>query len=320
MVNHKSYSKLLQHYDTKKISDTIGRNSDLNSCEYIVTEKVHGSNLCFIVNTVNGNTEVRVASRNQFCSDTFHGAGDLMLSIKEDLVKVFSDKTKVKKDLTYYIYGELCGPRVQSGVYYGNEKRFIVFDIFKKSQWIKYDNLVHKVSLLNSKFQGEYKLELAPLMGRYDNLRDALGADNEFDSLLINKLDNTCEGVVIKSDVNTNRLCIKSKNSKFAEKSRRKKPIPQQEITEKLKDTVEDVLLRINENRFNNVLSKHEKFEQPTQIGFFIREFNKDILEPYVMPIDVSKQEWGLLTKLVNKEASNIVTTYFKTNIINNQR
>lgn len=315
-ISHKSYSKLLQVYDHKSIAKQISLNLGLNECEYIVTEKIHGSNFCFIV-TINseGVIQVDTASRTQLCSPNFFKANKLIAIIKEKLVDCF----KVNSDLgvndkTWYIYGELFGPGVNKGVYYGDTKKFLVFDIYTGSSWCDYDGLIEMINFINENSKKDYKLEPVPLIARGLTLKEALAVDANFNSLIVPvDKENICEGTVIKSNVTFERLVMKNKNPGFSEKSMRQKT--KVEIEENLKPILEEILTLVNENRFNNVLSKYDKFESNEQIGFFIKEFNKDILEDFEMPEGIAKKDWKSVTKIVNKASSAIVLNH-----INNLR
>lgn len=304
-IEHKKYSKTIQSYDLKSISALKAKNPDLWDCEYVVTEKIHGANLCFAVAKINGEIVVKPASRNQFCGKTFQGAGELIASISEDLKNCYKESSKNLEEDVLYIYGELFGAGVQSGVRYGPAKRYAVFDIRMSDQWYSYDELSREIEKLNRRFKGKYSLEAPHLMGRFKTLPDALTCSNEFDSKMSDEKDNTCEGIVITSNIPAGRLKIKNKNKKFTE---RKQPRRQSLVMDgELIPIFEKMLARVNKNRFDNVLSHHDKFASPKQIGFFIKEFNQDILSPFTQPPEVDKKTWNHLRSMVNKHAKTIV-------------
>ena len=137
--------------------------------------------------------------------------------------------------------------------------------------------------------------------------------------------DNICEGVVIRPVVpmylsNRDRVLIKNKNARFAEKKQMKKrnklfkePVP---YSEELKSLVAEVEAYVNENRLANVISHIGEVSFPKDTGKVLGMFCKDVLEDFLKEhggeySGLDKCEQKSLNKEVNKLCSTVLTSEY---------
>lgn len=242
------YPSLENHYRQKFIEKI--RFTDAVDEEWVATEKLHGAN--YAIYWDSRNDDIRSAKRTGFIGeDKFYN--------HEQADRVVYPKIKeIGCEQGYLIfYGELCGGNIQKGVDYSEEQRFVCFDIAlvrdkepTRLDFFSYDEMIEVCDAIG--------IETAPLIKR-GSFEDLLQLDNMFDS---NYGSFTAEGFVMKPNqsawmYNGSRMVIKSKNSKFSEKTKSdKKPKPPRKESESEKMYVNGVIDYINENRLNNVLSK----------------------------------------------------------------
>lgn len=235
---------------------------------WMVTEKVHGANLSFYINS----EEIKVASRNNFLDNPseFHNANLILLKYSDSLKKLYNEyntyfeknKTKFVPELDYIIiYGEIYGGNyphpsveksnsrpVQKGVYYTPHIDFIAFDIkrvYKESEdllfkgltsdWtphLDFEKLCKTVNLPYTKYS---------FIGDFESALKFSNETNKDQTYIpgLHKLppihNNIREGNVIKpliryTDSRGNRIIFKDKNSLFKEKSGKIKKIKTREI------------------------------------------------------------------------------------------
>ncbi len=293
---------------------------------WVVTEKVHGSNLSLLV-TANS---IRIASRNQVLDNEsqYHRIveimpGDLMAKAR-DLFTSIQKETKDVMQVT--IYGELAGgyydkkstgTRIQKGVQYAPHNFFIGFDI--------------KVFLMNMgaafmpKSTAFEKMEAVgmyhvPLL-KYGSMKEAFDFDSKIQTKIPSTLfnlppleGNMMEGVVISPNhpyffPSGERIIFKKVNEEFSEtKAAKNRPVIPQEVSEELKLAINEVVDFINETRLEHVLSH---FIVPTEkdFGQILKEMNQDVMKEFYLTteISLSKEDEKRLSKEVNKRCASLI-------------
>jgi Rnl2 family RNA ligase len=316
-MNFKKYASIENHYREKFIN--LIKHTGNGECLYMVSEKIHGSNLSFLTN----GKEVEVAKRSSkinMAEDgtcNFFNAHKVLGKYAEEIKIIFS---RIKHDHpeTDYIqvYGELFGghyphpeverdraaTKVQNGVWYHPSNEFVVFDIVRGEG--------EKRCYLDEHEFGwaikDLELNRAPklLVGTLD---ECLAHSDEFESLVpalygLPAIENNiCEGIVIKPIKPKNlpsgqRIIIKKKNDKFKETQKTKKVKRAEETSEQLHEAMEAVTAYITSNRLNSVLSKLGEITSMSQFGMVLKEMNIDVIE------DFKKDNGEMYEKLDGKE------------------
>lgn len=234
-----SYQKIPETLQNLKLS--LEAMKLLNKASWVVTEKVHGANFCFIYESQNLKYAKRKALLNW--KDDFFGFQLMVQKLEANILALFEDLHKTYGANTYYIYGELCGGHyphtqmandtrlnaVQTGVYYAPDIVFYAFDIAFKSteqsteqEFLNYDMAIEY-------FERHGLLYAKPLfIGKY---QEALEFSPKFHSNIPKLLDlppledNWAEGIVIKpvqhlfvdSAKGKIRPIIKIKHPRFSE-------------------------------------------------------------------------------------------------------
>jgi Rnl2 family RNA ligase len=211
----------------------------LRRIEWVVTEKIHGANFCFVV-TAGG---IRCANRKAFLqeNDSFFGFATVCDDLTDNLRAAFAWTQRTEPVVeSIFLYGELFGggyphpevppvagvQPVQTGVWYAPDIRFIVFDVrLETPDGARYLDFADAVTLC-----AETGLPLAePLfVGKYEK---ALDYPVRFDSTIPARFNllplpsgtNAAEGIVIKPWREAGlsvRPVLKRKIPEFAEDKR----------------------------------------------------------------------------------------------------
>lgn len=303
MMMFKKYPSIENNYQEKWINQFCDKfGNALTQSKYIITEKIHGANIQLIF--VPNDPEYRIASRQQLTDRNFYNVGEVLdkmdLSWLHDIAN--------KHESIIRVYGEVFGPGIQKGVNYGNEKRLLFFDmrigeyLCTQERFFEY-------------FKDAKELTV-PVVGMVNSLAEALAFDTQFNSVLNDIEDNECEGIVIKpfKDVFHNNagalFYIKKKNTKFAEKEKRKPRKPRPEWSDEVNTLRELFLAYLNEERLESVFSKEGRITDRKDIGRYIgymmkdatdtfkKEENLDELEltkeelKYIMSVDRKVSQW----------------------------
>ena len=287
------YEKMPKSF--KKFNLTESERGALERQQWVVTEKIHGANFCFVY----ANKQLRFAKRKAYLnwSDDFFGFQILVQKIEERVIKLFetlnqkynSNNVNNEEDLKFTIYGELFGGKyphpdieavsdvqeIQTGIYYTPNIEFCAFDIAiesdKSRHYLDYKTTVQLSENCNLFYA-------KPLfIGKLD---DALNYNIDFDSTIPKRLNlpkiknNLAEGIVIKpytSKLNKSkeksekkyfRPIIKIKNKKFEEDN--KFHLAQKwsftpnfsSNSETLNFLLLEIRKYVNMNRLDSVLSK----------------------------------------------------------------
>lgn len=327
----KKYNSIENTYREKEVEQIYLHGYDKET--YVVQEKVHGANFSFITN---GN-KIEVAKRSgliiegenfsnyEYVLDTYSEAIKTLFS----LVKIDYPETE-----TVTVFGELFGGsyehtdvekikgmvRVQKGVFYSPENDFYAFDICinqtKYLDVVVANTYFETVELFYAKtlFQG--------------SLKKCLDYPNIFQSKVPTWLKfpeiegNICEGVIIKPAIskhfrNGQRVIFKNKNEKWSERSHSKHKITKEVkvFSDLEKETINYLLSYVSENRLMNVQSKLGEFslkQMGKTIGLFAQDALVDFKKDYELQWeDTEKESQKIMTKMLNKEAANLVKELF---------
>ena len=303
--------------------------------EYVVQEKVHGSNTSFLCD----GTDVQFAKRNSILTETdrFYDYPKLLAAYRDRVVKLFERvKRRYPGVAQIQVFGEMFGgryphddvkarpdlPLIQKGVFYAPGHEFYGFDIYLfergKSRFLPVDEI-------NELFESE-GIFYAKTLFR-GTLAECLKHPNAFPSKIAGWLglpaieDNICEGVVIRPVEtkylrNGSRVLIKSKNERFAEKKSVKKKSKSSTGTvpfsEALKSLVTEVEAYVTENRLANVVSHIGDVSYPKDIGKLIGMLSKDALADFLKEhgdayVALEKSEQKSLNKEFNKQCAALV-------------
>jgi len=237
--------------------------------------------------------------------------------------------------------------RIQKGVYYSPNLNFYCFDILLNGEFLPMDvvcRLCEKVNIFYAKilfigtfdecfeYPNQFQTNIPKWLGLplldpnekhvitrhvpkvgLDLLDEVVFEDKE-----IEYYGNICEGIVIKPiDVlrydDGSRLILKSKNDIFLETSKEKKSIRKKhhDLSEHAMDTLEKIVIYINENRLRNVLSK---------IGTFTRKdfrkvfdaFKRDVYEDFNVNHDNLRDMEKIDKKAIDKIVGRLCTEIWR--------
>ena len=336
MIQFKKYNSIENTLDTGFVEHI--RLEEMDKQEFVVQEKVHGCNVCFITD---GET-VSFGKRTGFveADEVFYDYENLMERYTQKVKDLFS---AVKKDFPEIemlsVFGEMFGgsyphpdvPRIrimiiQKGVHYCPNHEFYAFDLYVKTAETGYFLTVDEANAFFE--QGDFYYAKTLFRGSFD---DCLQYPNNEQSRIPQWLglppieDNICEGIIIRPVKPTylydgTRVMLKSKNETFAEKKSRKKrlatPYAKPTASEQLSEMLLTVEQYVTENRLNNVISKIGQVSIPKEIGRVICDFNKDILEDFLKEHSgqyyaLDKIEQKILSRQVNTWAIGMIKQVF---------
>jgi len=332
-MEFKKYSSIENTYD-KELMEKI-KSEGFDSLQYVVQEKVHGANCCFVTD----GQAVQFAKRTSLveAGELFYNYEELLERYKEKVIRLFQQiKEKYPDTKTVLVYGEMFGGKyphpdvkncskvmnIQKGVFYSPIHEFYGFDIYvsgeERGRYLSVDEA-------NMFFEeGNFLYAKTLFKGTLD---ECLKYPNDFQSLIAGWLglpdieDNICEGIVIRPVEpvffgNGSRLLLKNKNSKFAEKKAIKKRQPRLYVEPTYSEALNEQLLvteeYVTENRLNNVISKIGHISVPKEMGKLIGLFSKDMLDDYLKEHSSSyalleKSEQKILNRHINKLAIDLI-------------
>lgn len=333
MLEFKKYSSIENSFCREFMEKVVAEMPQ--DLEYVVQEKVHGTNTCFLCD----GKDVKFAKRTSVLAEDeqFYNYPELVERYKDKVIKLFECvKSKYSETMQISIFGEMFGglylhdcvktkrnvSQIQKGVCYTPEHEFYGFDIYlfaeENSRFLSVDEV-------NELFENEGFFYAKTLFR--GTLAECLKYPNAFQSKIAEWLglpaieNNICEGVVIRPVVpmylrNGSRVLIKNKNERFAEKKSKKKrnkifaePIP---YSEKLKALITEGEAYVTENRLTNVVSHIGEVHFPKDFGKVMGLFTKDVLNDFLKEYGGSysaldKCEQKSLNKELNKFCTALV-------------
>lgn len=333
MAEFKKYSSIENTYDTDFVDRIKAEGYD--SLTFVVQEKVHGANCCFVTD----GTNVQFAKRTGYveAGEKFYNYEELLERYKERVLLLYSRiKEKYPDTESALIYGEMFGGKyphpdvknnpqvmcIQKGVFYSPVHEFYGFDIYVRGAG---NNRYLPINESNALFEACGFLYAKTLFeGTFEA---CLAYPNAFQSRIAEWLglppieDNICEGVVIRPLEavyfgNGSRLLLKNKNSKFAEKKSVRKRQPALFIEPTYSNELTDLLTvveeYVTENRLNNTISKIGEVQFPKDTGRLIGMLSKDVLEDFLKEhsgsyASLEKSEQKILNKHISKLATDLI-------------
>jgi len=332
-MQFRKYSTIENTYLTSFL-DKI-KTEGYDQMEYVVQEKVHGSNVCIITD----GKVIQFAKRTEIIEDeaSFFRINQLREKYSD---KIFSLYRSLKQEFeinSLSIFGEYFGgyyphinvkkdplaKTVQKGVYYLPNNEFYAFDILLNG------HIYLDVDVCNRLFH-EFGFVYAESLFR-GNLQDCLNYQNDFQSTIPQKFklpiieDNACEGVVIRPVQplflsNGSRVLLKNKNEKWSEISKRtdkhRSPKIQREnktLSNECSALIVELETYITLNRLQNIQSKLGIIDIQKDFGKLMGLYSTDVLEEFLKMhasnyegLDKSEQ------KMITKELSVLVKVFLK--------
>ena len=314
------YEKIPESLNHWQIDDAAYRRFD--RIDWVVTEKVHGANLCFAIDRLG----IRCAKRKEFISekDNFFNYQKLLDQLKGKINEAFAlIQQKYPQVSQMFIYGELFGggyphpdvepdytvQLVQTGIYYSPTIEFYAFDVAIFPGYNPENKVYLDYDCALEIFQATGIFHARPLfVGKWN---EACSYPIEFDSTIPAELGlpalshNPAEGVVIKplksiyleTKKGKIRPIIKNKIAAFTEDKRfhqaqkwqdERSPI-QEEHLSLLKWEAFNL---VTENRLQNTISKIGT-DYRRQSRQMFRLFVEDVLEEIVQ---TKSEEFASLT------------------------
>ena len=337
MINFKKYNSIENTFDKEFIERIFAEGADKQ--EFVVQEKVHGANVCFITD----GKEVGFGKRSGMveAGEKFYDCEELVERYKEKIIALFASVKNVFSDtVSINVFGEMFGGMyphadvkldkrttlIQKGVYYSPIHEFYAFDLYVSTEssgrFLTVDNA-------NDFFEkGEFIYAKTLLRGTLD---ECMNFPNDSQSRIAEWLklppikDNICEGIVIRPVAtsylnNGARVLLKSKNARFEEKTtikkREPKPFVEPTYSEDMTNLMPVVEQYVTENRLNNVISKIGELNFPKDTGKLTGLFSKDILDDFLK--ENSKAYEALEKneqKALNRHANSLATEMIKLRI-----
>lgn len=270
-----------------------------------VQEKLHGTQGRIMVTADEVYTGTRRARRTD-SSQGFAGQYDLQIEIGNRLQSELYGN--LLDDFDIQLFGEYAGPGVQKGVYYGDEKRFYVFDVVLVSKDTGDLVWFDAYEVLN--FCHKYRLDMVPVVYVGEPSKEAF--DRHYDAqstVAIIEGDNVVEGVVIKSmpvmfDDRGDIVYAKHKNARFAEKA----ATPKQKIRTEYDTTIAQY---VTEARLLHAI------ERLKEQGNFTGEMSDMQHLPKMVIDDIIEEEGVVITdktmrRNVNKVATRVIAKMYK--------
>jgi Rnl2 family RNA ligase len=340
MLEFKKYTSIENTYDNDLMEQI--KLEDVGNKTFVVQEKVHGSNCCFITDGQN----VRFAKRTGFVEtgEKFYDYEELFARYNDKIISLFRRVKSTYVDLqSLSVFGEMFGgtyphpdvknyPKImniQKGVFYSPVHEFYGFDLYiflnETARYLPVDDI-------NAFFEAENFFYAKTLF--QGNIDECLQYPNAFQSHIAEWLnlppidDNICEGIVIRPVEPTylqtgSRLLLKSKNSRFAEKKAVKKREPtlfvEPTYSEPLKELLPVAEAYVTENRLNNVISKIGHVSIPKDMGKLIGLLSKDTLEDFLKENSgryalLERSEQKILNTYVNKSVTSLLKKVYFNN------
>ena len=335
----KKYNSIENTFDKEFLERIFVEGADKQ--EFVVQEKVHGANVCFVTDGVT----VSFGKRTGFveADEKFYDYEELFERYTQKVISLFSEVKEQYSDIkTLTVFGEMFGGKyphpdvqliknmmlIQKGVYYCPNHEFYAFDLYintgETGRFLTVDEA-------NAYFEREGFFYAKTLMR--GTINECIKYPNDSPSMISEWFglppieDNICEGLVIRPVVTTYlhngaRVLLKSKNDRFAEKTSVKKREPRLPVapsySEELKNLLPVVEDYVTENRLSNVASKIGHISVPKDTGKLIGLFSKDILEDFLKEhsgeyVELEKSEQKILNRHANELATDLIKkVYFQ--------
>lgn len=256
-----------------------------DTCEWVATEKVHGSN--FSLWPIDG--EVRPASRSGFTDGSFFGCQPIVESLREKVLAIGMP-----------VFGEIFGAGIQRGINYG-PRRFAAFDILNGDKYLPYDEFIQVCRA--------HDLETCTFIAR-GSLNDLLNISPEFVTTMSSVgAQDKAEGFVLKpcEDLrypDGSRVILKKKSDNFKEHASGPKPKIEVVLTELQQTLYDRAMSYINEERVNSALSK---LGDATNFNVVQTEVLDDIRREVAKDMEIDTSTWNSIRKHICNTLSPII-------------
>lgn len=340
MVEFKKYNSIENTYN-KDFLEKIN-SEGYESLVYVVQEKVHGTNSCFMSDGMVVDFAKRTGPIEP--DEKFYNYEELLSRYKKKVLSLYSlIKAHYPSIHNILVYGEMFGGNyphpevkndsrimcIQKGVFYSPIHEFYGFDIYiSGTDTNRYLSVYESANFFE---QSGFFYAKSLYEG---TIEECLSYPNAFQSQISEWLElppieeNTCEGIVIRPVEpvflrNGSRLLLKNKNSKFAEKKSVKKRQPSLFVEPGYSGELINQLLiaeeYVTENRLNNVISKVGEVSFPKDTGKLIGLMSKDVVDDYLKEYSgryaaLEKSEQKILNKHINKLSTELIKKVYMSN------
>ena len=288
----KTYIEIEPIYRKKYINSFVEKFPDLSTAEFILTEKIDGTNVRLYFK-IDGT--LVLGSRNQVLEE---GKDHFWLRevIKEPKYQAFIQYVKGKvaeKGKEIMMVGELFGEGINNRIIYG-KRQIRFFDLYIEDQIRPQKEFFE--------FMGEFSALCVPVVGKVQGLENALKFPEIFQSKISSGL---AEGLVIKPYLKIFRqggsiFYLKHKNPEFEERPTRKPH----------KKTRPNPLLEyISKNRVIDMFSKVGKITSKDQLGKYVSLIREDALADFEKDnpaVEIDKKQ----LKAVNGKISQLLLDF----------
>jgi len=271
------YPSIENTYQQKHIDMWLKYHPELEDETYLLTEKIHGSNLQVLFTP---DEPIRYFSRNQeiLPGEKFHG---YQSALAEDLIQsAFQSiqKSANRLNTPIRIFGELFGKGIMKGVDYGlgDEKRFRIFASMTGGEWDTLNNMRRGQLGCGS---DRYTMLFVPPVYLAGSLQEALDFDVEQPTHFNPIEGNTWEGVVIKpyyknyQSPDGSMFWLKKKSERFKEKSH----APAPRVVDSEVDSMNALFSSyFNDNRVQSCFSKMGEIQTPKEMATHIKAIFED--------------------------------------------
>lgn len=309
------YASIENHYNGKFI-DFVRMSMDVNSVDWIVTEKIHGANYSLW----SDGTTVRPAKRTSFIGidENFYNSPSVFAKYEHAVLSLAKDIGPCA------VYGELFGgnypgikldqnvKQVQKEVKYCPHIDFAAFDIWAidKAEFLPWSD-VERLCV-------KHNIPLVPVIGVFKTLTEALQQPNEFITKVPARYSladiegNIAEGLVISPSVphylhSGSRVIIKSKNDRFKESAKQEKGVIKPSmLNDDTTNVISIIRNNLTDNRMNAVVSKYGPDEQ---FVVLLNELVQDAVQDGCVEAfnTLSEEEQKFVRKAVTAEAAQLV-------------
>jgi Rnl2 family RNA ligase len=337
MLIFKKYPSL-ENSDREKVIQYM-KDTHLDAHEYVVQEKIHGSNLCLITD----GQSVQTAKRSGVLSpdDIFYNHQAILTQYEHSALQAFEQVKALYPDTeTLAIFGEIFGGayphaevasvpgalRCQKHIYYSPANDFCAFDLFRNgSYFLDYD-------ITEDIFKAAGFL-YTPALARGD-LATAMAYHPVFPTTLPERLgyplipNNWAEGTVIKPafpsqwETDAYQFCLKQKNPAYREKIKGGatpvRAASKVVLGQALQDLINEGLAYLTEGRYGSVVSKIGPVtpaDHRTVMGAYAQDLLTDFLKDHEVAYNaLEKSEQKQWKQNLNKSIGKSVSVWLKEN------
>lgn len=295
-MKFKKYESIENSYREKFISKAIAFYPEITDAEYVIQEKIDGTNLQFCFEP--GGTEYKVGKRGSFLKE-----GENFFDVWNTLEKyqdMFDTLQKICDDIDKPVrfYAELFGEGVQKRIKYGNGKHILLYDMYVNDEPLPFQDFHSYMSCF------DLTQYVVPILKYTNSLTEALEYNVDFLTTL-NPIDgNWSEGVVIKPRYNewnmgdSKRFIIKKKSDKFNDIMKVKPTQKKAEESTELIKAKSEFQRYLTENRLLDLFSKHGTINSMNEMGKYIGLMLSDAEEDFIKDYDLSKLNPNDLKKI----------------------